>query len=229
MQGRRHVAFITFLTLVLTMIIHSMAVGAEPLAATSPDGKLEVRVALEAKPQPYLAGERLYYRVSYQGIEVLRDSPLGLDFVGARPFENDFRILGSDRQSHQETWENAFDVKRQIPNNYNQLTISLEERQAPNRRVDLIFRAVQRRRGFPLLPSATGSPRQVRAGGGETGFYFAPRLFRLRAEHGQIQYAQRGRVPAHQPRARSSRRPSSTCLCWSRFPAGPGWACWRRT
>jgi alpha-glucosidase len=156
------------------MIIPSMAVGSEPLAATSPDGKLKVQVTLQSKPQPYLAGERLYYRVSYQGIEVLRDSPLGLDFVGARPLESGFRILGSDRQSHQDTWENTFDVKRRIPNNYNQLTISLEEREAPKRRVDLIFRLFNEGVAFRyFLPQQAALGKFVLAAE-NTGFYFPP-------------------------------------------------------
>ena len=51
---------------------------------TSPDGNIAITFELKSNPQPYLSGERAYYRVSYKGREVLGDSPLGLDFRGAK-------------------------------------------------------------------------------------------------------------------------------------------------
>ena len=94
------------------MIAPSLIFGSEPLSVTSPDGNIKVEVELKANPQPYLPGERAYYRVSYKGTQVLKDSPLGLDFVGSRPMDRDFEISGSNRQSHHGAWENAFGVKR---------------------------------------------------------------------------------------------------------------------
>ena len=174
MDGKMPMGIMTILVAGLLMVNSRARAGSEPLSVISPDGKIKVEVALKANPQPYLPGERAYYRVSYQGIEVLRDSPLGLDFVGARPLERDFEILGSKRESHEETWENAFDVKRQMPNHYNQLTISFRERQAPNRQWDLIFRVFNEGVAFRyFLPQQPALSNFVLAAE-NTGFYFPP-------------------------------------------------------
>jgi alpha-glucosidase len=155
------------------MIAPSLIFGSEPLSVTSPDGNIRVEVALKANPQPYLPGERVYYRVSYKGFLVLKDSPLGMDFVGSRPLDRDLEISGSDRQSHNEIWENAFGVKRRIPDHYNQLTISLHERQVPHRRFDLIFRVFNEGVAFRyFLPQQAALSKFVLAAE-NTGFYFA--------------------------------------------------------
>ncbi len=77
-----------------------------PLTVTSPDGNIAITFELKSNPQPYLSGERAYYRVSYKGCEVLGDSPLGLDFRSAKALDQDFAIVGSDRQSQESAWEN---------------------------------------------------------------------------------------------------------------------------
>ncbi len=157
----------------LSMVSPNSILGAEPLSVLSPDGNLKVEFELKANPQAYLPGERAYYRISYQGSQVLRDSPLGLDFVGSRPLDHDFEIVRSDRKSYSDTWENAFDVKRRIPDNYNQLTISLEERHAPNRRLDVIFRVFNEGVAFRyFLPEQAALGKFVLAAE-NTGFYFA--------------------------------------------------------
>src|SRR5512136_3242498 len=57
--------------------------GSGDLGVSSPDGSLTISLSLDAKPQPYLPGQRLYYRVAYKGTTIIADSPLGLDFLGA--------------------------------------------------------------------------------------------------------------------------------------------------
>ena len=140
---------------------------------SSPDGALTVSVAVKSLPQPYLAGERVYYRVSYKGTPILTDSPLGLDFWGGKALDQDFKVLGTDKQSHDSTWENAFGTKRMVPDHYNQLTVRLEEKGAPGRRVEVIFRAYNE--GIALryfLPKQAGMEEFALAAE-NTGFYFA--------------------------------------------------------
>jgi len=149
------------------------AAAAEPLAVSSPDGNLTISLSLKANPQPYLPGERAYYRVSYKGALVLTDSPLGLDFLGSSPLDRDFEVVGTERKSNNSTWENRFGAKRTIPDHYNQLTVSLRERQAPGRRVDLIFRAYNEGVAFRyFLPKQEGLE-QFHLAAENTGFYFA--------------------------------------------------------
>ena len=143
-----------------------------PLIVTSPDGNIEVSFQLKANSQPYLSGERAYYRVSYKGQQVLADSPLGLDFKDAKALDQDFAIVGSDLQSQESTWENPLGAKRKVPDHYNQLTVSLRERHAPARRLDLIFRAYNEGVAFRyFLPRQAGLDQFV-ISAENTGFYF---------------------------------------------------------
>jgi len=174
------------------MIAPSSTFGSEPLSVSSPDGDLEIEFELKANPQPYLPRERAYYRISYKGFQVLKDSPLGMDFLGARPLDRDFEITGSDRQSHNDTWEDAFDVKRIVPDRYNQLTVSLRERQAPNRRFDLIFRVFNEGVAFRyFLPQQAALGKFVLAAE-NTGFYFARDSYAFALNQGRFNTSNEG-------------------------------------
>ncbi|MGD0129022.1 MAG: glycoside hydrolase family 97 protein [Terriglobia bacterium] len=157
----------------LSMIDPSSSFASQPLFVASPDGSLKVEFELKANPQPYLPGVRAYYRISYKGSPVLKDSPLGLDFVGSRAMDRDFEITGSDRQSHNDTWEDVFNVQRRVPDHYNQLAIHLRERQAPNRQFDLIFRVFNEGVAFRYFLSEQASLGKFVLAAENTGFYFA--------------------------------------------------------
>jgi alpha-glucosidase len=144
-----------------------------PVTVSSPDGKIVVSFELKSNPQPYLPGERAYYRVSYDGKPVLSDSPLGLDLAGARPLDQDFEIVDMDRHTHDGEWTDSFGTRRNIRDHYNQLRIALREREAPRRRVELIFRAynggVAFRYFLPVQPNLAKFTLMAE----NTGFYFA--------------------------------------------------------
>jgi alpha-glucosidase len=147
--------------------------AADALSVTSPDGNLVVSFALKSNPQPYLPGMRAYYRITYRGVAVLTDSPLGLDFDGASPLDHDFEIIDTDQHSHADAWTNPFGAQRNIPDHYNQLRVSLHEKQSPGRRVDLIFRAYNEGAAFRyFLPQQPGLEKFTLLAE-YTGFYFA--------------------------------------------------------
>lgn len=123
------------------LLFAANGLAANPLRLTSPDGNLTVTFEVKTNPQPYLPGERAYYEVSYQGKTVLKDSPLGLDFKNQPALDQSFEITGSHRTSHNSTWTNRFGAVRNVHDHYNQLTVSLRERKAPGRRLNIIFRA----------------------------------------------------------------------------------------
>ncbi|MGA2534002.1 MAG: glycoside hydrolase family 97 N-terminal domain-containing protein, partial [Candidatus Aminicenantales bacterium] len=144
-----------------------------PFAVSSPDDNLTITLALEAKTQPYLPGERAYYRVTYKGAAVLNDSPLGLDFLGAAPLDQDFEVVAVDRKSNDSTWENAFGAKRTVPDHYNEMTVSLREKKAPGRRVDLVFRAYDEGVAFRYVLPRQEALGEFTLAAENTGFYFA--------------------------------------------------------
>jgi alpha-glucosidase len=145
----------------------------EPLAVSSPDGNLTISFALKTNPQPYLPGKRAYYRVTYKGTLVLTDSPLGLDFLGAKPLAESFEVVSTDRQSRHTTWEDHFGAKRTVPDHYNQLTVSLRESQSPGRRVDVIFRAYNEGVALRYFLPKQAALEKFAMTSEDTGFYFA--------------------------------------------------------
>jgi alpha-glucosidase len=164
-------------------------VPVKPLSVSSPDGNLTVSFALKTNPQPYLPGERAYYRVSFKGKQILTDSPLGLDFLAADPLDNDFEITQTQRLSHDSVWENPFGPKREIPDHYNQLKISVKERHVPGRRVDLIFRAYNEGVALRYFLPSQEHLTKFALSSENTGFYF---------DHNPLAYAlNMGRFNTH--------------------------------
>ena len=159
--------------LLLSLVPARSAHAADELNVSSPDGKVVISFALKPNPQPYLPGVRAYYRISYGGVPVLTDSPLGLDFEGAPPLDHDFKMTGADRQSHDDSWTNRLGTLREVPDHYNQLRISLREKQAPGRQVEVTFRAYNEGAAFRYyLPQQKGMEKFMLMAE-NTGFYFA--------------------------------------------------------
>ncbi|HUX09917.1 MAG TPA: glycoside hydrolase family 97 N-terminal domain-containing protein, partial [Terriglobia bacterium] len=152
-----------------------------PLSVTSPDGNLSATFEVKTNPQPYLPGERAYYRVAYKGRAILKDSPLGLDFKGQPALDQGFEITGSHQTSHNSTWTNPFGAVRTVRDHYNQLTVSLRERQAPGRRLDLIFRAYNSGIAFRYVLPRQQALDKFTLSAEDTGFYFSgnPSAFAL--------------------------------------------------
>ncbi len=145
----------------------------EPLTVTSPNGELSVTFELKPNPQPYLPGERAYYRVAWKGVPILADSPLGLDFKDATPLDQDFDIVGTERRASDTSWENSLGPQKRVPDRYNQLSVSLRERRAPQRRLDIIFRAYDEGIAFRYFLPAQDGLRKFTISSEGTGFYFA--------------------------------------------------------
>ena len=154
------------------LLLVSNGLAESPLTVTSPDGNLSVTFEVKANLQPYLPGQRAYYRVSYKGRVVLNDSPLGLDFKGQAALERGFEVTGSRQATHNSEWTNAFGGVRNVRDNYNQLTVNLREREVPGRRLDLIFRAYDSGIAFRyFLPRQEGLV-NFTLSSEDTGFYF---------------------------------------------------------
>jgi alpha-glucosidase len=145
----------------------------KPLSLSSPDGALTLTFSVKSNPQPYLPGERAYYRVSYKGVAILDDSPLGFDFVGGPPLDRDFEVTNSARQTHDATWENAFGAVRVVRNHYNELVVSLREKKEPRRRLDIVFRAYDEGLAFRYVLPKQEAFGDFTLASESTGFYFA--------------------------------------------------------
>jgi alpha-glucosidase len=149
------------------------APGAGGLDVSSPNGLLTISLTLAAKPQPYLPGERPYYRVTYKGAPVLADSPLGLDLDGADALDHDLEVLGTEKRSHDATWENAFGALRTVPDKYNELVVSLGEKKPPRRRLNVVLRAYDEGVAFRYVLPEQEAMKKITIVSESTGFYFS--------------------------------------------------------
>jgi alpha-glucosidase len=157
-----------------------------PMSVSSPDGSLTIALSVASKPQPYLPGERPYYRVSYKGAAVLDDSPLGLDLHGGPALDHDLEVVGAEKRSAASTWENPFGAQRIVPDRFNELTVSLREKASPRRRLDVVLRAYDEGVAFRYVLPEQEPLKDFAVAAETTGFHFAADGFAYALDRGRF-------------------------------------------
>ena len=118
----------------MTVILAFVALSATATSLKSPDGNLELKFELNSKGMPT-------YSLKYKGVEVIKPSALGFEFVdnayenyGAfyhtpkRPtfsMREGFSLQGTETASFDETWQPVWGECSHIRNNYNELLVKL--------------------------------------------------------------------------------------------------------
>lgn len=97
----------------------------------SPDGKLNLQVKTESG--------KLHYELSLGGRPILGKSRLGF-VLKEDTLANHLEITEILHASCNETWEQPWGEDRTVENNYNELTVRLQESSAPGRRFSVVFR-----------------------------------------------------------------------------------------
>ncbi len=121
--------FLSVMLMVLTIVSE-----AETFQVTSPDNSIVVLVRQQAD-------EGLSYYVLFNGREIIRESKLGFEFRNEPPMEKGFSVLEKKENTINETWKPVIKSKHAvIVNNYNELQLSLAEKEGLKRRMDLFFR-----------------------------------------------------------------------------------------
>ncbi|MBQ4821375.1 glycoside hydrolase family 97 protein [Aquimarina sp. MMG016] len=82
-----------------------------------------------------------YYVVKHKTTKVIDTSKIGFTLKNEAPLEKGFKIIGSTLVTEDENWEMPWGEQRSVRNHYNEVTIQLQEEQAPNRLLTLYFRA----------------------------------------------------------------------------------------
>jgi alpha-glucosidase len=149
--------------------------SSQTLNLSSPSRNISIRFELKSLASPYASGVRAYYRVSYKGHAVLMDSPLGLTFAGAPSLDHDFVISGTRTDTRNFSWQDRINDNRIVRDHYNQLLVHLQERAAPYRRLDLIFRAYDSGVAFRYILPRQQNLQRFRLTKEDTGFYFSQR------------------------------------------------------
>lgn len=132
----------TALLLAATAIFTTPGAQAATVAkVTSPDGRLEVQLALAPE-------DRINYRVLRDGKPLIADSQLGLRLHRGAQLLRGFALQGQQARSVDETWDLPWGERRHVRNHYNELRASFVETARDKRRMDLVFRVFDDGVGF---------------------------------------------------------------------------------
>lgn len=123
------------LTGVLSLLLTTAPAAAAPIDLTSPDGAVAVRIDQDS-------AERLTYAVRYGDVAVLSPSILGLDLDGQRkPLVGGLTVTGTAKRTSDSTYRLVAGKVSTARDHFNEVTVSLAEKDAPGRKLDVIIRA----------------------------------------------------------------------------------------
>lgn len=88
------------------------------------------------------------YQVFHNDKEVIAPSSMGFDFKNQPSLKNGLKILNSYSYSMDDTWEMPWGEQRNVRNHFNELIVELEEVSAPNRKINIYFKAYDDGIGF---------------------------------------------------------------------------------
>ena len=99
---------------------------------SSPSG--EVAVSFES------SGDGMFWSLSRKGAKLIRRSRMGLDFAGVSRL-GEMRIEAKEVRSADSVWTNRLYRRICVRDRYNEMSLSLEEKAKPHRRLGIVFRA----------------------------------------------------------------------------------------
>jgi len=118
----------------------ALAHAAPQVASVESPGKV-LKVSL------VLDGGTARYRVERFGEVVVEDSKLGFALRDGR-LDRDFALLGQQRRSIDDSWEQPWGERRVTRNHFNELIVQLAETNGSKRRLDVVFRVYDDGLGF---------------------------------------------------------------------------------
>ncbi len=108
---------------------------------SSPSGSIDIEFALDSEG-------KAYYKVRYKEAVILDNSYLGFDFTNGAPIGPGLKLIRATTSSFDETWQMPWGEQIDVVNRYEELKVELEEQQAPNRRMNVVFRLYDDGFGF---------------------------------------------------------------------------------
>lgn len=126
------------LTLLLAFVWLTLSPGvvkdsANLLTVDSPNGQLSLTFQLENKGQPT-------FEATYRDIPIATGT-LGLEFAGSGVLEMNLKVVGTRRDTRDETYAIPVGKASSARDHHHELVVSLEEQEAPRRKLDIAFRA----------------------------------------------------------------------------------------
>jgi alpha-glucosidase len=124
----------------LTALALAAPARAQEVTLASPDRRTQVTVDVR--------DGRLHYSVARNGRPLILPSALGFEFRGAATLRDGLRITDTTRRSRDEWWTQPWGEVARVRDRHNELAVSVEETNAPNRRFLLRVRAFDDGIGF---------------------------------------------------------------------------------
>ncbi|MFD3000625.1 glycoside hydrolase family 97 protein [Pontibacter toksunensis] len=126
--------FILLFSLACIIQLHAQAI-------TSPDKNLTLTFELKENGVPY-------YQLTYKNKPVLKPSRLGIETKDIPPFMEGFTVVNTEQVSVDNTWNPVWGEQKVIRNHFNELLVTLAQKDQENRQLRLRFRLFNDGLGF---------------------------------------------------------------------------------
>jgi alpha-glucosidase len=137
-------------TLCLTLLVAAAPRAAAEERLSSPDGRIEIIVDVNAKGEPT-------YSATFSGAPVISASRLGFRFSGAPALADRLSIAEASRAAKNDTWEQPWGERRIVRDHHNELAVTFATSEKRPRRMTVRFRAFDDGFGFRYeLPKQKG-------------------------------------------------------------------------
>ncbi|MEZ4957820.1 MAG: glycoside hydrolase family 97 protein [Saprospiraceae bacterium] len=113
----------------------------EETMVTSPDGEVAIHFNLSNTGEPM-------YSVDFKNQPVIKPSKMGFELLGQPALTTGFEVVHAENDSFSEEWEMQWGEQRIVQNNYNQLKVTLVEKNDPKRSLIIHYKAYNDGIGF---------------------------------------------------------------------------------
>jgi glucan 1,4-alpha-glucosidase len=128
--------------LILSFLIAVFIADAqEAKVITESMGNIKLSFMLDENGRPQ-------YSVYYKQKPVINPSQLGFILENKKSFNSNFVLLSSDKKTADETWKPVWGEVSSIRNHYSQFIFHLQEKNAPKRLLDIVFKVFEDGVGF---------------------------------------------------------------------------------
>ncbi len=110
------------------------------LKVASPNNQIEVFVDVK--------NEFLHYSINYKDSLFIKPSRLGFELKGGKSLDKNFKVIGFQKSHSNTVWSQVWGQNKDIVDNFNQLTVNLQERNGLERKMNLIFKVYDDGVGF---------------------------------------------------------------------------------
>ena len=122
------------------MVIFYNCTNKDSLSIKSPNNQLKV--------QFNAMDNGVFYSLYFKDSLIVRDSKLGFHFKEMDPLEKNLEISGFEYSNSNTTWTQVWGENNNIVDHYNQLIVSLQEKENTKRKFDIVFKVYNDGVGF---------------------------------------------------------------------------------